>query len=224
MKTDFFITYHHDDELAARWIADILLKVPFSLFMESWDFLPGGSPLEKIDYMLTRSCSAAVLVSGRWLRAGREPGSWQPVSHKYLGPGAPPLLLLHIDSCDLQQALGAVVFTDLYGLKPGEAANRLLKAANAATPEEEKKETLSVSPFTGPGIMESRKKELNQLLAQNIKHQYHMTLDLETEVEKEVEVKDENTGRIEKRKQWVWEAVPMERIRRVSTPKRSCIS
>ncbi|NIM12390.1 MAG: TIR domain-containing protein, partial [Candidatus Aminicenantes bacterium] len=149
MKTDFFITYHHDGELAAHWIADILLKVPFSLFMESWDFLPGGQPLEKIDYILTRSRAAVVLVSERWLRVGVDAGAWQPVSHKYHGPGSPALLLLRIDSCDVKQALGGVLFTDLYGLKAGEAASRLLKVVGAAFPSvpvEEKKEALPVSP------------------------------------------------------------------------------
>jgi HEAT repeat protein/predicted MPP superfamily phosphohydrolase/energy-coupling factor transporter ATP-binding protein EcfA2 len=212
VKTDFFITYHHDDELAARWIADILLKVPFSLFMESWDFLPGTQPLEKIDYMLTHSCTAAVLVSRRWLRVGVEPGTRQTVIHKYPGPGAPALLLLRIDSCDLQQALGTVAYTDLYGIKAGEAANRLLKAAGAAAPDEGKKETLPLTPTTGPGILDTRKKELDLLLARTIKHHYHMTLNLETEVEKEVKIKDEKTGRIEKQMQRVWEAVPIERV------------
>jgi HEAT repeat protein/predicted MPP superfamily phosphohydrolase/energy-coupling factor transporter ATP-binding protein EcfA2 len=222
VKTDFFITYHHDDELAARWIADVLLKVPYSLFMESWDFLPGGQPLEKIDYMLVRSCSAAVLVSERWLRAGVEPGTWQPVTHKYLGLGAPALLLLRIDSCDLQQALGAVVFTDLYGLKQGEAANRLLKAASAAAlaaPAEEKKRPFPITPAASPAILESQKRELDLLLAQAVKHQYHMTLDLETEVEKDVEVelevedeKGKKTKKKEKRKEWTWEEVSMERV------------
>jgi HEAT repeat protein/predicted MPP superfamily phosphohydrolase len=215
MKTDFFITYHHDDELAARWIAGILLKVPYSLFMESWDFLPGGTPLEKIDYMLTRSCSAAVLVSERWLRAGVDADTWQAVTDKYSGPVSPALLLLRIDSSDVEQALGAVAFTDLYGIKAGEAANRLLKAAGAvapAAPVEEKKETLPITPATGPGILESEKNRLDLLLAQTVKHHYHMTLDLETEVEKEVKIKDENTGRIEKQKQRLWVAVPLERV------------
>ena len=212
METDFFITYHHDDELAARWIADVLLKAPFTLLMESWDFLPGVRPLDKIDYMLTRSRFAAVLVSGRWLLAGVEPGSWQSVTHKYPGPGTPALLLLRIDSCDVEQALGPVAYTDLYEFKSGEAANRLLKAVGAAVPDEGKKETLPLTPATGSGILYSRKKELDLLLAQTVKHHYHMTLDLETEVEKEIEVKDKKTGRIKKRMQWGWEPVSIEKI------------
>jgi hypothetical protein len=28
MKADFFITYHHNDELAARWIVSVLKEVP----------------------------------------------------------------------------------------------------------------------------------------------------------------------------------------------------
>lgn len=211
MKTDFFITYHHDDELAARWIADILLKVPYSLFMESWDFLPGGQPLEKIDYMLSRSCSAVVLVSERWLRVGVDASTWQTVTDKYPGPVSPALLLLRINSCDVEQVLGVVTYTDLFGFKAGEAANRLLIAAGAAAPIE-KKETFPVSHTSVAGILESRKKELDLLLAHTVKHQYHMTLELETEVKKEVKIKDEKTGRMKKRLLWVLKVVPMERV------------
>ncbi len=51
MKTDFFITCHHSDKLAAQWNAAVLKEVPFSIFMESWDFLPGQHPIEKIEHM-----------------------------------------------------------------------------------------------------------------------------------------------------------------------------
>jgi hypothetical protein len=68
MKTDFFITYHHNDELAARWIAGVLKDVPFSILMESWDFLPGNQPLEKIEHMTAIAPCALVLFSERFLQ------------------------------------------------------------------------------------------------------------------------------------------------------------
>jgi len=68
MKTDFFVTYHHGDELAARWIAGVLKDVPFSLFMESWDFLPGQRPVEKIAHITAIAPCALVLLSDRFFR------------------------------------------------------------------------------------------------------------------------------------------------------------
>jgi hypothetical protein len=67
MKADFFITYHHNNELAARWIAGVLKEVPFSILMDSWDFLPGNQPLEKIEHMTAISKSVLVLLSERFL-------------------------------------------------------------------------------------------------------------------------------------------------------------
>jgi hypothetical protein len=79
MKADFFITYHHNDELAARWIAGVLKEVPFSILMESWDFLPGKNPIEKIDHMTTVARSVMVLLSGRFLQEGGDAVSRQAV-------------------------------------------------------------------------------------------------------------------------------------------------
>jgi len=52
MKADFFITYHHNDELAARWIADILLKCSpgctGKIFLKDWN----GRILNNPDFKL----------------------------------------------------------------------------------------------------------------------------------------------------------------------------
>jgi hypothetical protein len=41
MKAVFYITYHHADEMAARWIASELKQGKFSTLSDSWDFLTG---------------------------------------------------------------------------------------------------------------------------------------------------------------------------------------
>jgi hypothetical protein len=38
-NTDFYITYHHSDEMDARWIAAVLKQAQFSTLSDSWDFL-----------------------------------------------------------------------------------------------------------------------------------------------------------------------------------------
>jgi hypothetical protein len=79
MKADFFITYHHNDELAARWIAGVLKEVPFSILMDSWDFLPGQNPIEKIEHMNAVTWCMLVLISERFLQEVGDAVSWQAV-------------------------------------------------------------------------------------------------------------------------------------------------
>jgi HEAT repeat protein len=209
MKTDFFITYHHNDELAARWIAGVLKDVPFSILMESWDFLPGNQPLEKIEHMTAIARSVLVLLSERFLQSGVDAESWQAVTETF---DTNAVILFRIDSCDVEKALGAVTYTNLFGMKEAETRKRLLTVVG--TPTEDKKETegIPVTAKTREEVLEKRKAELEELLTTTIKHNYHMKLDLEQEVEKEVEIEDGKTGKKEKRKQWVWEAVKLETV------------
>jgi predicted MPP superfamily phosphohydrolase len=105
-----------------------------------------------------------------------------------------------------------VEYLDLAGIKEPEAVKRLLGAVGATQADKKETEPLPVSAVTRDEILAKRKRELDQLLDSTIKHNYHMKLDLEHEVEKEVEVKSEETGKKEKRKQWVWEPVPLETV------------
>lgn len=211
-KTDFFITYHHSDELAARWIAAVLKEVPFSMFMESWDFLPGQNTGERIEHMTAFSRCALVLLSDRFLQAGVDAVSWQMVMETFSGGGTKAVILLRIDSCNVEKVLGSVTYTNLFGMKETEARKRLLSAVG--TPFADKKETerLTVTAKTRDEVLKKRKAELDELLATTIKYNYHMKLDLELEKEKVVEVKNEKTGEIEKRTQRVWEAVALETV------------
>ncbi len=83
MKADFFITYHHNDELAARWIAAVLKEVPFSILSDSWDFLPGQNPIEKIEHMTAVARCALVLLSERFFPEGVNAFSWQAVMETF---------------------------------------------------------------------------------------------------------------------------------------------
>ena len=209
MKTNFFITYHHSDELAARWIAAVLKEVPFSMLMESWDFLPGQKLIEKIEHMTTFSRCSLVLLSDRFLHAGGDALAWQLVTEKL---DSKAVVLLRIDSCDVEKVLGAVTYTNLFGMKEAEARKQLLSAVGFPTIDKRKTELLPETVKTADEVLEKRKSELAELLKDTIKHNYHMKLELELEVEKEVEVKNEKTGKKEKRKQLVWETVALETV------------
>ncbi|UCH96381.1 MAG: HEAT repeat domain-containing protein [Candidatus Aminicenantes bacterium] len=213
MKADFFITYHHNDELAARWIAGVLKEVPFSILMDSWDFLPGQNPIEKVEHMTTISNSVLVLISERFIQEVGDAVSWKAVIEKFSSGGTKAVMLLRIDSCEVEKVLGAVIYTNLFGMKEAEARKRLLTAVGSATADEKEPVLMQVTTMTREEVLGKRKAELDELLNTTIKHQYHMKLDLEQEVEKEVDVKDEKTGKVrEKRIQWVWETVKLETV------------
>jgi HEAT repeat protein/predicted MPP superfamily phosphohydrolase len=219
MKTDFYITYHHSDEMAARWIAAELKQAQFSTLSDSWDFLPGQAPLEKIEHMFTVSRNAMVLISDNFLQS-------QVLNKRFFGvqgaifltggAACPPLVaegivfLVRIYACEIEKVLGTKAYLDLADIKEAEAVKRLLGAVGAARADKKETEPLPVSVKTWEETLAKRKQELDQLLLSTIKHNYHMKLDLEQEVEKVVEVKNEKTGEMEKRKEWVWEPVPLE--------------
>ncbi|MDQ1351961.1 MAG: hypothetical protein QG657_2267, partial [Acidobacteriota bacterium] len=212
MKADFYITYHHADEMAARWIASELKQGKFSTLSDSWDFLPGEVALEKIDFMFRVSRFVMVLVSGKFLESYFNE---KDKINKSFGKSRNPFskgFLVRIDSCEIEMVLGDVGYIDLADINEKEAVKRLLDAVGAAAPDKKETGLLPVSVGTRDEILAKRKHELDQLLAAAIKHNYHMKLDLEQEVEREVEVKKEKSGKIEKRKEWVWESVPLETV------------
>jgi hypothetical protein len=92
-KTDFYITYHPSDEMAARWIAAVLKQVRFSTLSDSWDFLPGEAANEKIEYMFTAGRNVMVLISDSLLKSLSEIESWQAVPTTMIKSCLAPSLL-----------------------------------------------------------------------------------------------------------------------------------
>jgi predicted NACHT family NTPase len=214
-KTDFFITYHHGDEKKAKWIAAVLKQAQFSTLSDSWDFLSGETPLEKIEYMFGVSRNVMVLISHTFLQS-------QVLNKSFLGVQgaifqksplvAEGMVFVRIDSCDLRQVLGAVEYLDLWDIDEKEAEKRLLEAVGGAKAEQKKTVLMPVSAGSREEILAKQKQEMDQLLLDTIKHNYHMKLDLEQEVERIVEVKNEETGKMEKRKEWVWVPVSLDTV------------
>jgi len=216
MKTDFFITYHHSDEMAAWWTAGVLKEAHFSVLMDSWDFLPGEQPHEKIEHTMSVSHYTLVLLSGRFFQSGVDAVSWQAVRKTYSIGDSKKLILLRTDSCDVERGLGASAYIDLYRIKERkkemEARKRLLDAVSVGAPSVDIKESAPISDLTRGEILEKRKSKMDDLLKTTIKQNYHMKLALEMEVEKEVVIENEDTGKIEKRREWVWEAVSLKSV------------
>jgi len=205
MKADFYITYHHGDEMAARWIAAELKQAHFTTLSDSWDFLRGETALEKTDSMFGVSRFVMVLISEKFLEFFSVPAVSSVAK-------STSTHIVRIEPCEIESVFGSEEYIDLAGIKEAEAVKRLLAAVGAAAPGKKETEPLPVAPLTPDEILAKRKQELDQLLESAIKHNYHMKLDLEQEVEKEVEVKNEKTGEMENRIERVWEPIPLETV------------
>lgn len=217
-KKDFFISYNHKDEDAARWIAWQLEKEGFTTIIQAWDFLPGNNFVEKMDNALKACKSTIAVLSHNYLNSGFTKAEWQAAFAKDPTGEKRSLIPIRIQSCDLEGLLGQIIYIDLVGLKEEEAKKKLLESVRSTRlkpgepPPFKGFETRHVSGLNRDEILKKRKTELKELLEKTIKHNYHMTLKLEQEIEKEIEIKDEETGKIEKRKELIWEAVGLEKI------------
>ena len=217
-KKDFFISYNHHDEDAARWIAWQLEKGGYTTIIQAWDFLPGNNFVEKMDNALKACKSTIAVLSDHYLQPGFTKAEWQAAFAKDPTGEKRSLIPIRIKSCDLAGILGQIIYIDLVGLKEEEARKKLLESVRSTRlkpgepPPFKGFETQPVSRLNRDEILKKRETELKELLENTIKHNYHMTLKLEQEIEKEIEIKDEETGEVEKRKELVWEEVELEKI------------
>ena len=217
-KKDFFISYNHNDEEAAQWISWHLEKENYTTIIQAWDFLPGNNFVEKMDNALKTCKSTIAVLSDHYLQSGFTKTEWQAAFAKDPTGEKRSLIPIRIQPCDLSGILGQIIYIDLVGLKEEEARKKLLEGVRETRLKPKEKppfkgfETQPVSGMNRDELLEKRKIELRELLEKTIKRNYHMTLKLEGEIEKEIEIKDERTGKIEKRKELVWEEVALEKI------------
>lgn len=217
-KKDFFISYNHHDEDAARWIAWQLEKEGFTTIIQAWDFLPGNNFVEKMDNALKACKSTIAVLSDNYLQSRFTKTEWQAAFTKDPTGEKRSLIPIRIQSCDLAGLLGQIIYIDLVGLEEEEARKKLLESVRSTRlkpgepPPFKGFETRPIPGLNIDEILKKREMELSDLLKKTIKHNYHMTLKLEEEIEKEIEIKDEETGKIEKRKELIWEEVGLEKI------------
>ena len=210
-KKDFFISYNHKDEEAARWIAWHLEKENYTIIIQAWDFLPGNNFVEKMDNALKTCKSTIAVLSNHYIQSGFTKAEWQSAFAKDPTGEKRALIPVRIKPCDLSGLLGQIIYIDLVGLNEEEAKKKLLEGVKPTRPKPK-----SIPPFKGfktrDGILKKRKLELNEVLEKTINHNYHMTLNLEVEIEKEIMIEYEETEKIEKKKELVWEEVELEKI------------
>jgi hypothetical protein len=112
-KKDFFISYNHKDEDAARWIAWQLEKEGYTTIIQAWDFLPGNNFVEKMDNALKACKSTIAVLSDHYLQSGFTKAEWQAAFAKDPTGEKRSLIPIRIQSCDLEGLLGQIIYIDL---------------------------------------------------------------------------------------------------------------
>lgn len=212
MKKDFFITYHEDDEYAARWISGILKEEGFSTLIESWQFIPGDSTEARLKYVVNTCVKIVVLLSDSFLQLEFTHKTVPAVLAKELYSASRHFIPVKVRPCNLTDGWNIIEVFDLTGIKEEEAKKRLY-CATVGHPNKTR-DTASSKAVGKPAddILKKKEQEYEEEFSKIIKNNYHMKLKLEQEVEKDVEAKNERTGRYERRKELVWEGVDLDEI------------
>ena len=124
---DFFISYNHQDETWAKWIAQNLEKEGYSVYIQAWDFLPGGNFVVDMQNAAANSRRTLAILSPTYLASLYSTAEWaaafvqDPTSEKRL------LIPVRVQPCDLTGLHKAIVYIDLVGKSEPEAHSTLLQ-------------------------------------------------------------------------------------------------
>lgn len=128
---NFFISYNHNDERWAEWIAGTLEDAGYATVIQAWDFPPGSNfavemhkaaaECERTIAVLSKVYLASLFTLAEWLAAFVDDPSG---AYRKVVP-------VRVEQCDVTGLLKPIVHCDLVGLDAQTAKERLLKAVRA---------------------------------------------------------------------------------------------
>jgi hypothetical protein len=156
MKYDFFITYHEDDEMAARWIAAVLKEEGFSTISELWAFLPGDTTGEKLLHTFETCRGVMVLLSNPIIQSGFTPEAVRGVLEIASANERIFFIPVLIRPCFLPGVWGSIAVMSLVGVKEEEARKQLIQAAAGCAGKESISELRQPTRKTRDYILKKR--------------------------------------------------------------------
>lgn len=127
-ERDFFISYSHEDEQTASWIADTLEECGYTVFIQARDIMPGDNFLSRMDDFLKNSRSFIAVWSKSYAESifcMEEFRAAYMYKYKHRLSRFIPVC---IEDYPMKPLYAALVRVDLYGIPEGEGKRRLLKA------------------------------------------------------------------------------------------------
>lgn len=124
---DFFVSYAHEDESWAEWIAWELDRVGYKALMQKWDFRPGSNFVSEM-HEATKNCRKLILVlSENALRSKFVTSEWSSFFSQDPAGQERLLIPIRVDSTKPAGLLRQVVYVDLEGVNEEEARKKILE-------------------------------------------------------------------------------------------------
>jgi len=134
---DFFVSYNRADKQWAEWIAWTLEEANYSVFIQAWDFRPGGNFVLDMQRAAAESQKTIMVLSESYLKASYTQPEWAAAFASDPQSLERKLLPVRVKECQPEGMLRPLVYVDLVGLSPDDAKQALLGAlVQRAKPEQ----------------------------------------------------------------------------------------
>ena len=111
---DFFISYNHNDENKATWIAQILEEAGYKVIIQAWDFLSGSNFVINMNEALKNCNRVIAVISNNYLNSKFTPSEWAEAFRQDPEGGHRKLIPIFIEkNLNLEGLLGGIVGIDL---------------------------------------------------------------------------------------------------------------
>ncbi|MCD8050509.1 MAG: toll/interleukin-1 receptor domain-containing protein [Clostridiales bacterium] len=137
-KRDFFISYNHNDEEWAKWIAGTLEEHGYTTTIQAWDFQPGNNFVLKMQEAAV-TCSKTILVlSQNYLDSAYCKTEWSAAIGRDPTGKERTLIPVRIEPISPPGLLAQIVYIDLCDRSEEEAKSELLKGVQKGAIERKK--------------------------------------------------------------------------------------
>jgi TIR domain len=127
-QRDFFVSYNSRDRQWGEWIAWQLENAGYSVFIQAWDFRPGGNFVLDM-HKASQSKRTIAVLSEDYLKAPFPQSEWAAAFVQDPTGEHGTLLPVRVRECEPTGLLKAIGYIDLIGLDEAEAQRRLLQGA-----------------------------------------------------------------------------------------------
>lgn len=123
---DFFVSYNRFDKQWAEWIAWVLEEAGYSVFIQAWDFRPGGNFILDMQRATAESQKTIAVLSETYLKSAYTQPEWAAAFVDDPSSLERQLLPVRVKDCQPEGMLKPLVYVDLVGVSREEAKQRLL--------------------------------------------------------------------------------------------------
>ena len=123
---DFFVSYNRHDAQWAEWIAWVLEEAGYSVFIQAWDFRPGGNFVLDMQKAAAESKKTILVLSETYLESAYTKPEWAAAFVDDPTSADRKVLPVRVKECQPEGLLKPLVYVDLVEVSESEAKQRLL--------------------------------------------------------------------------------------------------